>query len=842
MLSEQSSQEILSETKLTAPTITNCIISNNSANSGGGMRNYKSNPTLTNCTFTANLSYSGSAMNNYESNPIVTDCTFNANSALVDGGGIYNNNSTPTVTNCSFSENSSEYGAAMFNYESSPIVTNCTFSRNYADYGNGGGMYNDESNPVVTDCNFSENSSHFRGGGMYNNVSNPMVTNCTFNVNLATVNGGGMCNLNSSPTLTDCIFSDNSNLGSGREVGGGGMSNIDGSPTLTNCIFTGNSASQSSGGGIYNTFSSLALNNCIFSYNSSQYGGAVEDYHSTTTLTNCLFSINLARWYGGAIYNHASHTTINNSTFSDNHAFSKGGAIYSCVFGITVKNNCIIWNNKAANGSQIYLQERSIASMQYTNLRGGQDDVHIGHDCELNWGLGNIDADPCFVRPPYSPPPQPPNEPPPPRPASYISNNKQHIPTEFDYHLLPGSPCINAGDPNYLVLTNETDLDGNPRVIGCRIDMGAYEYSNFVQAELRITPHNINLANKGKSITAYLLLPENYNVADSDLCVLLLEDQIQPRQLFVDEEKQILVAGFSYEQLFGILDFGDNELTVSAQLKDATCFRGTDLVKIIYEGGGKSAKIGQAGNPDPPNGAIEVSTTADLSWSLGYNTASHDVYFGTANPPPFIGNQTATTFDPGTMDYETVYYWRIDEINKWGIAIGDIWSFITIPFPPPPPPPPPPGKPPGAPPGCFPADTPVWIDGAQVQISKVTAGRKVGRLDTTEAMSCFEKPVCSKEIESVLEYQGTDDCYNIVLETGNRINVVHSHYFLTASDQWVPVENLKVGSKLQSLMGPISIRTIAKRETPFTGRFYNLKIKGGDRYFVGKDGVVVRSH
>jgi hypothetical protein len=49
------------------------------------------------------------------------------------------------------------------------------------------------------------------------------------------------------------------------------------------------------------------------------------------------------------------------------------------------------------------------------------------------------------------------------------------------------------------------------------------------------------------------------------------------------------------------------------------------------------------------------------------------------------------------------------------------------------------GKPPTAPPGCFPADTPVWIDGAQVQISKVIAGQKVGKLDATNAVSCSEK-------------------------------------------------------------------------------------------------------
>ncbi|MHC4692931.1 MAG: Hint domain-containing protein, partial [Planctomycetota bacterium] len=160
-----------------------------------------------------------------------------------------------------------------------------------------------------------------------------------------------------------------------------------------------------------------------------------------------------------------------------------------------------------------------------------------------------------------------------------------------------------------------------------------------------------------------------------------------------------------------------------------------------------------------------------------------------------------------------------------------------------PPPPPDPGpKPPEAPPGCFPADTPVWIDGAQVQISKVTAGQKVGKLDAANAVSGLEKPVFLKEVENVLEYQGTDDYYNIVLENGNRINVVHSHYFLTASDKWVLVENLEAGSKLQTLKGTVSIETVTKREVPFTGKYYNLKIKDGDRYFVGKDGVAVRGH
>ena len=95
---------------------------------------------------------------------------------------------------------------------------------------------------------------------------------------------------------------------------------------------------------------------------------------------------------------------------------------------------------------------------------------------------------------------------------------------------------------------------------------------------------------------------------------------------------------------------------------------------------------GRAGNPNPSNGVIGIPQTADLSWTAGSDAISHDVYFGTSNPPAFQGNQTATTFDPGTMYPLVDYYWRIDEINQFGKTIGTVWIFTTRLDPPPPPP------------------------------------------------------------------------------------------------------------------------------------------------------------
>ncbi|MBN2139076.1 MAG: hypothetical protein JW720_14810, partial [Sedimentisphaerales bacterium] len=84
----------------------------------------------------------------------------------------------------------------------------------------------------------------------------------------------------------------------------------------------------------------------------------------------------------------------------------------------------------------------------------------------------------------------------------------------------------------------------------------------------------------------------------------------------------------------------------------------------------------QAANPDPLEGAI-TSTSTNLSWWRGECAVSHNVYFGTANPPEFRGSQASVTFEPGPLELGTTYYWRIDEVNSHGTTTGKVWSFTT---------------------------------------------------------------------------------------------------------------------------------------------------------------------
>jgi hypothetical protein len=56
------------------------------------------------------------------------------------------------------------------------------------------------------------------------------------------------------------------------------------------------------------------------------------------------------------------------------------------------------------------------------------------------------------------------------------------------------------------------------------------------------------------------------------------------------------------------------------------------------------------------------------------------VYFGITSPlsgADFLGNQPGNTFDPGTLNHATTYYWRIDEVNADGTTQGFTWSFAT---------------------------------------------------------------------------------------------------------------------------------------------------------------------
>jgi hypothetical protein len=352
------------------------------------------------------------------------------------GGGVFIIEvGSPRFANCTFVGNEAEVlGGGMYNSQGSPTVDACTFTGNTAGSG-GGGICNDNADSTVSDSTFSGNATSGTGGGMLSLVGTTTVVNCTFIGNEAGY-GGGLDNDGATATIADCTFIGNTSYGDG-----GGMYNGGSSLTVLNCAFMNNVARgvwNVQGGAMRNYFCNLTVTNCTFSGNyvlaeELALGGGMFNACGDLTMTNCIFSGNhalveapeagSAESYGGGLHSRATIGTVANSTFVGNrataasdgvHTISSGGGIYTEEDDLSL-TNCILWGNAADTGSEIY-GGSSTPSVTYSCVQGGWS------------GEGNISVDPML--------------------------------SAGDLHLMPGSPCIDAGD-NTAVPADTGDLDGD---------------------------------------------------------------------------------------------------------------------------------------------------------------------------------------------------------------------------------------------------------------------------------------------------------------------------------------------------------------------------------------------
>jgi hypothetical protein len=82
----------------------------------------------------------------------------------------------------------------------------------------------------------------------------------------------------------------------------------------------------------------------------------------------------------------------------------------------------------------------------------------------------------------------------------------------------------------------------------------------------------------------------------------------------------------------------------------------------------------------PSDGQINIPIHAILSWPSNNYAEGFFVHFGTTNPPPFVTNvsETTTQYNPGQLEYNTVYYWKIVPYNRYGTAEDcPVVSFTT---------------------------------------------------------------------------------------------------------------------------------------------------------------------
>jgi len=295
---------------------------------------------------------------------------------------------------------------------SSGVVTIEWLSFQNGDSTYGGAISADVAVNITNSSFTSNNGGH--GGAVYgsNNIINSIFTNNT---------GGHGGAVSDSNNIINSIFTSNT---------GGHGGAVNDSNNIINSIFTSNTGSH--GGAVSDSNNII---NSIFTNNTGGHGGAVND---SNNIINSIFTNNDAT-YGGAVND---SNNIINSIFTNNSASHSGGAFY----GKGTILNSIFAQNKARDEANDITQNGKL-HVDYTLVNSISEGVDLGTHF--------IMGDPHFVDAPNG-----------------------------DFRLRADSPAINVGDSSVIEsypflkdeAGNEIDLDGNRRIVGEAIDLGAYEH------------------------------------------------------------------------------------------------------------------------------------------------------------------------------------------------------------------------------------------------------------------------------------------------------------------------------------------------------------------------------
>jgi len=338
----------------------------------------------------------------------------------------------------------------MWNYYSSPMLTNCTFSGNSAR--NGGGMYNrDNSRPTVTNCILwgdTPEEIHVYGRA-------PVIT-------YSNVQGGwlGTGNIDADPCFVEQGLFPISywkfDEGSGTtayDSAGNNDGTVYGAQWTTGQI---DGALNFDGVGDYVSISPITL-----STNWTLSGW----FKVSRDISNVIIR-GPGTYYNYLVFRHKVDDIVLETNTNNDQVSICRGVVNSSVDDWTYYTITRSGNTVSGYKNGVFVDDATLpigddntitkiggyGTVGYHNYKGSMDEVAIYSRALSDGEIQQLYQNGLSGN-------------------AYVHNG--------DYRLLQDSPCINAGDPSYIAEPNETDLDGRPRVIGGRIDMGAYEFNHI---------------------------------------------------------------------------------------------------------------------------------------------------------------------------------------------------------------------------------------------------------------------------------------------------------------------------------------------------------------------------
>lgn len=506
----------------------------------------------------------GNAYNGYKNgggvvlfnNMILEKCEVKQNVATYSGGGVYGNG---IVRHCNVHKNKniSTYGGAIdltngmiensiahqnegigiTSYDGDLLIRKCEIYNNI-----GGGVSGAKE---MSDCQIYNNINEWTHGGVVSGVS--IVKRCNIYDNIGKSDGGGV----SSGTFYNCEIYNNRS----QKNGGGALSSV-----LYDCNIYNNNA-QIDGGGVYGS----TLYNCnIYSNYAEQDGGGA--YRST--LYNCNVHSNYAQRDGGGISGgHTEQCRIYN-----NEAGNKGGGVYE---GYIYTSN--IYNNKANSYAGAYSNHGTSCTISHNISLDNTDNK--GYFCNfILTGSGSSEVAGTYLA----------------LTDSYIQGEGNFLTTEKeikfvkapsfkglaqtaaqleelkngDFRLLAGSSCIDVGGGE----TPVRDMDGLPRPMGTKKDVGAHEFivttslpyaNDFNESSSSIEANGYwvkgTLPGKNKPYIAFK--GENYSDQNSEQSIItpLFEKVLSNRATFSYTLSAKFVNANMKEKLYVVMAYSDSK-------------------------------------------------------------------------------------------------------------------------------------------------------------------------------------------------------------------------------------------------------------------------------------------